>query len=79
MLKRTVQVNAICPGYFKTALAQSLLDKWPEMEEYIVKRTPAGRWGTPADLRGTILFLTSPASDFVTGTSLVVDGGMQFR
>lgn len=70
---------SICPGYIKTPLAQSLLDKWPEMEEYIIKRTPAGRWGAPSDLRGTILFLASPASDFVTGTSIVVDGGMQFR
>ena len=73
------KVNCICPGYFKTPLAQELLDKYPEMEQYIVNRTPAGRWGKPADLRGAVLFLSSPASDFVTGTSVVVDGGMMFR
>ena len=75
----TSQVNCICPGYSKTPLAQALLDKYPEMEEYIINRTPAGRWGHPSDLRGTALFLSSPASDFVTGTSIVVDGGMMFR
>ncbi|KIW89738.1 uncharacterized protein Z519_09895 [Cladophialophora bantiana CBS 173.52] len=74
-----IQVNCICPGYIKTPLAQALLDKYPEMEEYIVNRTPCGRWGHPSDLRGTALFLSSPASDFVTGTSIVVDGGMMFR
>ena len=73
------KVNCICPGYIKTPLAQELLDKYPDMEKYIVDRTPAGRWGKPADLRGTALFLSSPASDFVTGISVVVDGGMMFR
>ena len=72
-------MNSICPGYFKTPLAQGLIDKYPEMEKYIVDRTPAGRWGQPADLRGAALFLASPASDFVTGQSVVVDGGMMFR
>jgi 2-deoxy-D-gluconate 3-dehydrogenase len=75
----STKVNCICPGYFKTPLAQELLDKYPDMEQYIVNRTPAGRWGSPADLRGAVLFLSSPASDFVTGTSVVVDGGMMFR
>jgi 2-deoxy-D-gluconate 3-dehydrogenase len=44
--------------------------------DYIIERTPARRWGTPQDLRGALLFLASPASDFVTGTSILVDGGM---
>ena len=73
------KVNCICPGYIKTPLAQELLNQYPDMEEYIVDRTPAGRWGDPVDLRGAVLFLSSPASDFVTGTSVVVDGGMMFR
>lgn len=73
------KVNCICPGYIKTPLAQQLIDQYPEVEDYIVNRTPAGRWGSPADLRGAVLFLSSPASDFVTGTSVVVDGGMMFR
>lgn len=74
-----IQVNSICPGYFRTPLAQELINKYPEMEEYIVNRTPAGRWGDPADLRGTVLFLSSAASDFITGQSIVVDGGMMYR
>ena len=74
-----IQVNCIAPGYIRTPLTQKLLDDFPEMEEYIVKRTPAGRWGNPADLRGVVMFLASRASDFVTGTSIVVDGGMMFR
>jgi len=48
----------------------------PEYSDFIMKRTPAGRWGEPKDLRGALIFLASPASDFVTGTSIVVDGGM---
>lgn len=44
--------------------------------DYIIGRTPAGRWGLPEDFRGAIVFLASQASNFVTGTSLVVDGGM---
>jgi len=47
-----------------------------EYTKYIIGRTPAGRWGLPEDFRGAIIFLASRASDFVSGTSLVVDGGM---
>ena len=72
-------MNCIAPGYFKTPLAQGLIDKFPGVEEYIVNRTPAGRWGQPADLRGTAIFLSTSASDFVTGACIVVDGGMMFR
>jgi 2-deoxy-D-gluconate 3-dehydrogenase len=75
----STQVNCICPGYIKTPLSEALVQQFPEMEQYIIDRTPAGRWGKPADLRGAVLFLASPASDYVTGTSIVVDGGMMFR
>lgn len=44
--------------------------------EYIMGRTPAARWGLPEDLKGAAVFLASPASNFVTGTSIVVDGGL---
>lgn len=47
-----------------------------EYTSYIIGRTPAGRWGLPEDFRGAIIFLASRASDFVCGTSLVVDGGI---
>ncbi|KAJ5736042.1 uncharacterized protein N7483_001167 [Penicillium malachiteum] len=68
-----IQVNCICPGYLKTPMTKKIVDD-PEYSSYIMTRTPARRWGEPKDLRGALIFLASPASDFVTGTSIVVDG-----
>ncbi|OJJ81744.1 SDR family NAD(P)-dependent oxidoreductase [Aspergillus glaucus CBS 516.65] len=73
--RQGIQVNCICPGYIKTALTTQL-ENDPEYNDFIIRGTPAGRWGTPDDLRGAVTFLASPASDFVTGTGVVVDGGM---
>ncbi|KAJ6003963.1 gluconate 5-dehydrogenase [Penicillium canescens] len=70
-----IQVNCICPGYISTPLTKQLQND-TAYNNYIVKGTPAGRWGTPEDLRGAAIFLASSASNFVTGSSLVVDGGM---
>ncbi|KAF7589719.1 hypothetical protein BBP40_003917 [Aspergillus hancockii] len=70
-----IQVNCICPGYLKTPMTKKILAD-AEYSSYIIKRTPAQRWGEPKDLRGALIFLASAASDFVTGTSIVVDGGM---
>jgi 2-deoxy-D-gluconate 3-dehydrogenase len=50
--------------------------KYKDYNDYIIGRTPAARWGNPEDLKGAVIFLASPASDFVTGTSIVVDGGI---
>jgi 2-deoxy-D-gluconate 3-dehydrogenase len=68
-----VQVNAIVPGYFHTELTDAFKDK-PFYDE-LIRRVPAGRWGEPDELAGAAIFLASRASDFVTGTSVVVDGG----
>ena len=68
-----VQVNAIVPGYFHTELTDAFKDK-PFYDE-LIRRVPAGRWGEPNELAGAAVFLASRASDFVTGTSVVVDGG----
>jgi 2-deoxy-D-gluconate 3-dehydrogenase len=68
-----VQVNAIVPGYFRTELTDGFKDK-PFYDE-LIRRVPAGRWGEPDELAGAAIFLASHASDFVTGTSVVVDGG----
>jgi 2-dehydro-3-deoxy-D-gluconate 5-dehydrogenase len=68
-----VQVNAIVPGYFRTELTDAFKDK-PFYNE-LIRRVPAGRWGEPEELAGAAIFLASTASDFVTGTSVVVDGG----
>jgi 2-deoxy-D-gluconate 3-dehydrogenase len=68
-----IQVNAILPGWFETDMTRGLPAR-PRGEE-IRKHTPAGRWGEDADMVGAAIFLASPASDFVTGVSLPVDGG----
>jgi gluconate 5-dehydrogenase len=70
-----VQVNALGPGYIETELTQPLVDD-PEFSAWVRKRTPAGRWGRTEDLVGGVLFLASPAADFVGGQVLYVDGGM---
>lgn len=70
-----INVNCICPGYINTAMTKVYLED-EQYNNYIIGRTPAGRWGLPEDFRGAIIFLASRASDFVCGTSLVVDGGM---
>ena len=69
-----VRVNAVAPGYIATALTQALQDD-PSKSGPIVARTPMGRWGSPADVAGPVLFLCSDAAAFVTGVILPVDGG----
>lgn len=73
-----VQVNAIAPGYFATENTVAL-QKDETRNRQILERIPAGRWGQPEDLAGAAVFLASPASDYVTGTVLVVDGGWLAR
>lgn len=70
-----IQVNAILPGWIDTDMTHGAKTGAPDFDAAIVARTPAGRWGDPADFAGPATFLASPASDFVTGASLVVDGG----
>jgi len=70
-----LQINAIGPGYFATPLNQALYED-PLFDEWLRKRTPAGRWGTMQDLHGAAVFLASDASNFVNGQTLYVDGGM---
>jgi 2-dehydro-3-deoxy-D-gluconate 5-dehydrogenase len=68
-----VQVNAIVPGYFHTELTDQFRGQ-PFYDE-LIRRVPAGRWGEPEELAGAAIFLASGASNFVTGTSVIVDGG----
>ena len=70
-----IQVNGIGPGYFVTDLTQELLDR-PDFNKFVRTRTPAGYWGVPEDLQGAVIFLASPASNYVSGHNLMVDGGM---
>lgn len=70
-----IQVNGLGPGYFKTELTQTLVDN-TEFTQWLVNRTPSRRWGNVEDLAGAAVFLASPASDFVNGHILYVDGGV---
>ena len=70
-----IQVNATGPGYFATELTQALAAD-EQFSAWVRRRTPAGRWGEVKDLVGPLLFLASPAADFVNGHILYVDGGM---
>ena len=69
-----VQVNAIAPTYFETELTKPLFED-PARKQFITERTPMGRWGKPHELAGAVIYLASGASDYVTGHTLVVDGG----
>ena len=75
---RGVNVNAIAPGYMVTENTRRLRED-AERTRQITERIPAGRWGQPEDLAGAVVFLASPASDYVNGHVLVVDGGWLAR
>lgn len=70
-----IQVNGLGPGYIETELTAALVAD-PAFSAWVCGRTPAGRWGQVGDLVGTLLFLVSPAADFVNGQVVYVDGGM---
>ncbi|MBL6449277.1 gluconate 5-dehydrogenase [Fulvivirga sp. 29W222] len=74
--KYNIQVNGIGPGYFATAQTEPIRVDGHPFNEFIVNRTPAGRWGEPSDLAGTAVFLASEASNFVNGQIIYVDGGI---
>ncbi len=73
--KDGIQCNAVLPGWIDTELTRGAREQVPGLYERVLARTPAGRWGQPADLAGLAVFLASAASDFVTGTAIPVDGG----
>jgi gluconate 5-dehydrogenase len=76
-----IQCNGIGPGYIATAQTAPLREKQADgsphpFDSFIIAKTPQGRWGTPEDLAGPVVFLSSAASDFVNGHILYVDGGI---
>ena len=70
-----IQVNAVLPGWIDTALTRDARAQVSGLNERVLARTPAGRWGTPDDLSGIAVFLAGSGSDFVTGAAIPVDGG----
>jgi len=73
-----INVNALAPGYMATDNTEALRAD-AARNKAILERIPAGRWGTPADLQGAVIFLSSPASDYMQGHTLAVDGGWLSR
>ncbi|MFH1982622.1 MAG: glucose 1-dehydrogenase [Pseudomonadota bacterium] len=72
--KLGVRVNAIAPTYFETEMVKQIAND-PERLAFINARTPMGRWGRLEEIEGIVVFLASPASDFITGQSIAIDGG----
>ena len=70
-----IQANAIGPGYIATEMTKPLMND-AKFDAWVKGRTPSGRWGTPDDLIGVTVFLASPASDYVNGQIIYVDGGL---
>ncbi|HEY0884738.1 MAG TPA: glucose 1-dehydrogenase [Ramlibacter sp.] len=70
-----IQANAVLPGWIDTELTRGARAQVPGLNERVLARTPAGRWGAASDLAGIAVFLASSASDFITGTAIPVDGG----
>ena len=76
--KYNINVNAIAPGYMATNNTAQLRSDDDRSDE-ILSRIPAGRWGTPEDMQGTVVWLASKASDYVNGYTVAVDGGWLAR
>ena len=74
--KYNIQVNGIGPGYFETSQTEPIRVDGHPFNDFIINRTPAGRWGKTEDLKGTAVFLASKASDFINGQIIYVDGGI---
>jgi len=77
--KDNIQVNSILPGWIDTELTQKAREQVSGLNERVLARTPAGRWGHPDDFAGIAVFLASRASDFVTGAAIPVDGGFSVQ
>ncbi|MGI9482949.1 MAG: glucose 1-dehydrogenase [Hyphomicrobiales bacterium] len=73
--KDNIQVNCFLPGWIDTELTKKARSQIPTLNDKVLSRTPAGRWGTIDDMAGIAVFFASPASDFITGTAVPVDGG----
>jgi 2-dehydro-3-deoxy-D-gluconate 5-dehydrogenase len=77
--KDNIQVNTILPGWVDTDLTRSARQQVSGLNEKVLARTPAQRWGTPDDFAGIAVFLAAPASNFITGVAIPVDGGYSIQ
>ena len=73
--KDNIQVNSILPGWINTDLTKKAREQVEGLHDKVLARTPAQRWGEPGDFAGVAVFLAAPASDFITGAAIAVDGG----
>ena len=73
--KDNIQVNTILPGWINTDLTRKAREQVEGLHDKVLARTPAQRWGEPGDFAGVAVFLAAPASDFITGAAIAVDGG----
>jgi 2-deoxy-D-gluconate 3-dehydrogenase len=73
--KDNIQVNTILPGWIDTDLTRKAREQVQGLHEKVLARTPVQRWGSPDDFAGIAVFLAAPASDFITGAAIAVDGG----
>ncbi|MBI3373407.1 MAG: glucose 1-dehydrogenase [Betaproteobacteria bacterium] len=74
-----IQVNAVLPGWIDTELTRNARKEVPGLHDSVLRRTPAARWGVPDDFRGIAVFLAGPASAFITGAAITVDGGYSIQ
>ena len=77
-LSRGININAIAPGWIETQMIKPVMED-PVRSKEVMGRIPAGRWGKPSDLKGAVIFLSSAASDYLSGVILPVDGGFLTR
>ena len=74
-----IRINAVCPGTIETPMVKEMLEKEPDAMQEILREQPIGRLGQPEEIANAVLWLCSPASSFVVGHALVVDGGYTAR
>jgi 2-deoxy-D-gluconate 3-dehydrogenase len=74
-----IQVNAVLPGWIDTDLTRAAREQVAGLNERVLARTPAQRWGAPEDFAGIAVFLASAASDFVSGAAIPIDGGYSIQ
>lgn len=74
--RKKIRVNAICPAYTRTPMVERMAKEFPDLEQKLIERVPMGRLGEPGEIAGAVIYLFSDAATFITGHSLILDGGI---